>query len=318
MRISVEAVTGLGEIRAGADLGALLAPHVAEGDILVVTSKIVSKAEGRVRTVDAGYDRERAIDDETDRLVARRGPTRIVRNRLGLTMAAAGVDASNTEAGTVVLLPHDPDASARALREALATTPGVNVAVLVSDTAGRAWRHGQTDLAIGAAGMAVLEDFSGRVDAYGHELQVTAPALADEMAAAGDLVKGKLSGSPVAVVRGLAALVLPRGEHGPGAAVLVRGEDEDMFGLGAREAVVHAVLLDETRGFGATTSLTEVAQALSLVASVTVEDGHVVAETTGTEREAGRQEARIAALAHAHGWVAGPAGPGRLVIRPRR
>ena len=137
------------------------AKQVQPGDIVVVTSKVVSKAEGRVLTL----DKDEAVERETARVVARRGGTRIVRNRLGLTLAAAGVDASNTESGTVVLLPLDPDASARGIREALPA----NVAVIVSDTAGRAWRHGQTDIAVGAAGLEVAHDYAGKVDAYGNE-----------------------------------------------------------------------------------------------------------------------------------------------------
>jgi len=282
---TVFAVEGIGEITTGTDLAALLAPHVQDGDVVVVTSKVVSKAEGRVLDL----DRDEAIEQETDREVARRGATRIVRNRLGLTLAAAGVDASNTESGTVVLLPLDPDASARALREAIPA----NVAVLVSDSAGRAWRHGQTDIAVGAAGLEVAHDYAGKVDAYGNELAVTLPAVADELAGAGDLVKGKLSGCPVAVVRGLEHLVLPRGEHGPGAASLVREEDQDMFGFGAREAVMHALLLDDHRGFGAAApaeALAEAFRSLGLITSV--EEPLVVTV----------RDARAVAAAYAHGW----------------
>ncbi len=240
-------VDGIGEVTEGTDLAALLrqAVELRDGDILVVTSKVVSKAEGRVRTA----TREDQLAAETDRTVARRGRTSIVRTRHGLVLAAAGIDASNTAAGTVVLLPLDADASARRLRDALAADalgePGHNVAVVVSDTAGRAWRQGQTDIAVGAAGLEVMHDHAGLTDAHGNELAVTAPAVADELAGAADLVKGKLAGRPAAVVRGLAALVLPLGEHGPGATALVRDESEDMFGLGAREAVVAALLAED-------------------------------------------------------------------------
>ena len=210
--------------------------------MVLVTSKVVSKAEGRSLP---GADRDAAVEAELAepgaRVVARRGPTTIVRTRLGLTMAAAGVDNSNVEQGSVLLLPVDPDGSARALRRVIAERTGANVGVVVTDTAGRAWRTGQTDIAIGAAGIVVLDDHSGRTDAYGNELAVTAPALADELAGAAELAQGKLAGRPFALVRGRADLVLPAGEDGPGAAALVRVEGEDLFGYGAREAVVRAL-----------------------------------------------------------------------------
>ena len=217
--------------------------------MVAVTSKVVSKAEGRVR---AG-DRDAALSEETVRVVARRGDTVIVRNRLGLTMAAAGIDASNVAPGHVVLLPVDPDASARGLRAALHGRTGANVAVVVTDTSGRAWREGQTDIAVGAAGLVVLDDHRGRVDPHGHALAVTAPAVADEVAGAADLAQGKLSGRPFAVLRGLQRFVLPVGDDGPGAAALIRPEPGDLFGYGAREAVVQAVLGDpaSSAGFGA-------------------------------------------------------------------
>ena len=166
---------------------------LADGDILVVTSKIVSKAEGRMIAAD---DREDAITAETVRIVATRptpngGTTRIVQNRLGIVSAAAGVDASNTPHGTVLLLPVDPDASARALAAGCGTLLGVEVGVIVSDTLGRAWREGQTDSAIGAGGVHVFEDLRGATDAEGRPLVVTMPCVADEIAAAADLVKGK-------------------------------------------------------------------------------------------------------------------------------
>ena len=190
--ITVWAPDGVPEVRRGDDLaGLLLRPpgptDLADGDVVCVTSKVVSKAEGRVVT----GDRAAAVAAETRRVVARRGPLSIVVNRLGLTMAAAGVDASNVEPGRVVLLPEDPDASARALREAVATRAGANVAVLVTDTAGRTWREGQTDIAVGAAGLQVLDDHAGRADGYGNELAVTAPAVADELAGAAELAAGQ-------------------------------------------------------------------------------------------------------------------------------
>ena len=236
----VWAVPGMPEVAAGDDLAKLIAaaePGLVDGDVLLVTSKIVSKAEGRI--VEAA-DREAAIDAETVRVVARRGPLRIVENRQGLVMAAAGVDASNTPAGTVLLLPEDPDASARAIRDGLRDALGVNVGVVVTDTFGRPWRTGLTDVAIGAAGVHVLDDLRGGTDAYGNPLSATVVATADELAAAGDLVKGKASGLPVAVVRGLPHVVTSEGD-GTGARAMVRGGRDDMFRLGTSEAVREAV-----------------------------------------------------------------------------
>ncbi|MFE3252903.1 coenzyme F420-0:L-glutamate ligase [Streptomyces sp. NPDC059209] len=238
MSYSVRALDGLPEVRAGDDLAKLIVaagPGLADGDILLVTSKIVSKAEGRV--VEAP-DREAAIDAETVRVVARRGPLRIVENRQGLVMAAAGVDASNTPQGTVLLLPEDSDASARAIREGLRDALGVDVGVIVTDTFGRPWRNGLTDVAIGAAGVRVLDDLRGGTDAHGNPLGATVVALADELAAAGDLVKGKSAGLPVAVVTGLARLV---GESADDARAMVRVAADDMFRLGTSEAVREAV-----------------------------------------------------------------------------
>ena len=237
----VWALGGLPEVQPGDDLAKLIAaaagPGLLDGDVLLVTSKIVSKAEGRV--VQAA-DREAAIDAETVRVVARRGPLRIVENRQGLVMAAAGVDASNTPSGTVLLLPEDPDASARAIRDGLRDALGVNIGVVVTDTFGRPWRAGLTDVAIGAAGVQVLDDLRGGTDAYGNPLSATVVATADELAAAGDLVKGKASGLPVAVVRGLPHVVTDGGEEA-GARALVRDARDDMFRLGTSEAVREAV-----------------------------------------------------------------------------
>jgi len=244
----VWALGGIPEVRAGDDLAKLIAgaePGLVDGDVLLVTSKIVSKAEGRI--VQAA-DREAAIDAETVRVVARRGTLRIVENRQGLVMAAAGVDASNTPAGTVLLLPEDPDASARAIRDGLRDTLGVEIGVVVTDTFGRPWRNGLTDVAIGAAGVRVLDDLRGGTDAYGNPLSATVVATADELAAAGDLVKGKAAGLPVAVVRGLGHVVSPddEDEDDPGARALVRSAADDMFRLGTSEAVREAVTLRRT------------------------------------------------------------------------
>ncbi|KRV48729.1 F420-0--gamma-glutamyl ligase [Wenjunlia vitaminophila] len=243
---SVWALPGIPEVVAGDDLAALVSAAagpdgLADGDVLVVTSKIVSKAEGRTL---AATDREAAIDAESVRVVARRGSTRIVQTRHGLVMAAAGVDASNTPPGTVLLLPEDPDASARRLRAGVRAALGVRVGVLVTDTFGRPWRNGLTDVAIGAAGIAVLDDQRGGRDTHGKPLESTVVATADELAAAADLVKGKARGLPVAVVRGLGHLVGP--DDGPGARELVRDPASDMFRLGTSEAVRAAVTLRRT------------------------------------------------------------------------
>ncbi|WP_443067761.1 coenzyme F420-0:L-glutamate ligase [Streptomyces sp. NBC_01351] len=233
----VRAVGGIPEVRPGDDLAELIttaAPDLRDGDVLLVTSKIVSKAEGRIVEADS---REDAIDAETVRVVARRGPLRIVENRQGLVMAAAGVDASNTAPGTVLLLPEDPDGSAAAIRAGVRDALGVEVGVVVTDTFGRPWRAGLTDVAIGSAGVRVLDDLRGGTDSHGNPLSATVVATADELAAAGDLVKGKAAGLPVAVVRGLGHVL---GE-GSTARDLVRAPADDMFRLGTSEAVREAV-----------------------------------------------------------------------------
>lgn len=230
-------VTGLGEVGTGDDLVDLIgsAADLADGDIVVVTSKIVSKSEGRVRT---GVDRDDVIDDETVRVVSQwttpRGRTVIAQTRHGFVMAAAGVDASNVANGSVVLLPEDPDGSARALRAGLRDRFGVSVGVVLSDTAGRPWRDGVVDFAVGTAGVVVRDDYRGRADAYGNDLGVTVVAVADELAAATELVRAKLDGVPVAVVRGLSRFVTE--DDGPGVAALIRPADEDRFRLGTPEA----------------------------------------------------------------------------------
>lgn len=233
-------VTGLPEFRPGADIAEHLAAQaswLADGDIVVVTSKIVSKAEGRI--VAAPTDPEERdtarrvlVDQEAKRVLARKGRTLITENRLGIVQAASGVDGSNVAEGELVLLPLDPDASARALRAALKTRLGVDVAVVITDTMGRAWRNGQTDAAIGAAGLRVLHDYAGAIDEQGNELHVTQVAIADELAAAADLVKGKLGGLPVAVVRGLSVT-----DDGSTAADLLRGGIDDLFWLGTAESI---------------------------------------------------------------------------------
>lgn len=301
--LSAWPIEGIGEITPGTDLGALLVEVLGagleDGDVVLVTSKVVSKAEGRVRT----GSRESAVDDETVRVVARRGPTKIVENHLGLVMAAAGVDASNTEPGTVVLLPSDPDATARALRTRLHDETGRNVGVVVTDTTGRAWRAGQTDLAVGTAGIEPLDDHAGRTDSYGNELAVTAPAIVDELASTAELVTGKLGARPVSVVRGVADRVLPVGEHGSGAHSLVRPRSQDMFALGAREAVLAAVRGVDADCFGSAAPLEEVLAALvscGLPSEATGASIRVPLPDGERDRVAGVERVRL--VAHAHGW----------------
>jgi len=240
--IEILPVRGMGEVSPGTDLAGAIAgaaPWLRDGDVLVVTSKIVSKAEGRLVPVPGdGPEREHArqqvIATETAREVASRGPTRIVATHHGFVMASAGVDASNVERSHLALLPKDPDASARALRSALAERHGRRVAVVISDTTGRPWRNGLTDVALGAAGIAPLRDHRGLRDPYGNELQLTQMAVVDEIAAAAELVKGKADRVPVAVVRGLPATL---DGDGPGVvATLVRDPASDLFHLGSAEA----------------------------------------------------------------------------------
>ena len=242
--ITIFAPDAIGEVAPNTDLATVVLTAVqadaggplADGDILVVTSKIISKAEGRTAAAAA---RASTIRAETVRTVARRGPTTIVRTRQGLTLAAAGVDASNVDPEVILLLPQHPDASAATLRDALQHRTGMRLGVIVSDTAGRAWRIGQTDHAIGAAGVLVRRSYAGEQDGYGNRLEVTEMALADELAAAADLAKGKLAGRPIAVIRGLADLVVDTAE---GAATLVRPPAQDMFAFGSAESVLVAAL----------------------------------------------------------------------------
>lgn len=240
-RLEIWGVPLPGEIRPGADLAALIAaaePGLADGDVVVVTSKVVSKAEGRLVACPpdpAGREaaRQALVDREAVRLVAARGRTRIVATRHGFVLAAAGIDASNTAPDTLLLLPEDPDASARRLRAGLAERLGVEVAVVVSDTFGRPWRRGLVDVAIGSAGIAPLRDYRGKQDGFGNPLVMTEMADVDAVAAAAELVKGKLAGVPVAVLRGLQ---FHRSEDGVRA--LVRPPEEDLFprGIGGAPA----------------------------------------------------------------------------------
>jgi coenzyme F420-0:L-glutamate ligase/coenzyme F420-1:gamma-L-glutamate ligase len=241
------ALAGLPEIEAGDDLAALIAaaaPALGDGDIVVIAHKAVSKAEGRIRRLDEIEPGERArelaaahakdprhvqaILDEADELVRAERGVLIVRTRHGFVCANAGIDESNAPSDdTLVLLPLDPDASARGLRGRLRELTGHAPAVLITDSFGRAWRHGQLDCAIGVAGLRPLDDWRGRRDRRGHELHATMMAVADAVAAAADLVRSKDSGQPVVIVTGLAEHV--HEDDGPGAAALLRSRAEDLF-----------------------------------------------------------------------------------------
>ena len=286
-RLNVDGIAGLPEIVPGDDLAALIVrnadPELRNGDVVVVTSKVVSKSLGLHRHA----DRADLLPEHTDRVVARRGATAIVRTKQGLTLAAAGLDASNTPNGTVLALPEDPDAEAARLRRDLVRLAGCNVAVVLSDTAGRPWRLGQTDIAIGVAGLVPLVDLSGLTDPHGNVLAVTAPALADAVAAAADMVQGKLAQVPVAVVRGLSTWVLAADDDGPGAAALLRPEEEDLFGWGAVDAVRAAVRRDDParhRGFPAPSTPVQdlVADALAACDAAAVEVLPLRSEETAT------------------------------------
>jgi len=244
--VRVLPVPGLPELAPGMSVGAEIAARaeLADGDVVVVSQKVVSKAEGRVRRLSsvtpgdearrlaASLGKEAALvqlilDESREVLRAERGIL-IVETRHGFVCANAGIDRSNLpEPETVALLPEDPDASARRIRAELQAAGGGRVAVVVSDSFGRAWRLGQSEVAIGCAGLAPLDDWRGRADAEGRELEATSIAVADEAAAAADLVRDKASRVPAAVVRGLARFVTA--EDGPGGAALRRPPHEDLF-----------------------------------------------------------------------------------------
>jgi len=321
--VQIVGVAGIGEITAGDDLAAEIVDHLVagpheatsthraglrDGDVVVVTSKVVSKAAGLLQRAPRGE----LLDDQTDRIVARRGPTRIVRTHHGLTMAAAGIDASNVPVGTAAVLPADPDGQARRLRADLGRLSGTRVAVVVSDTAGRAWRTGQTDIAIGAAGLLPSVSLAGTQDPYGNPLAVTAPAVADEIAAAADLVTGKLSGCPVAIVRGIDPALLTA-DDGPGAAELIRDEDSDLFGLGAVEAVRVALRRElPVRGFPSPEpdALDRLIQDATSVADDRVSDDRVHVEVIGENL----LQVRVTENATADDWVRAGALAERLRV----
>jgi coenzyme F420-0:L-glutamate ligase/coenzyme F420-1:gamma-L-glutamate ligase len=237
------AISGLPEIEAGANLGALIAERteLQGGDVLVISQKIVSKAEGQTRRLSAVIPGAEArklaavlgkepalvelILEESSEVLRAERNVLIVETRHGLVCANAGIDSSNLpEDDTVCLLPEDPDASARRIRREIG---GEGIGVVISDSFGRAWRLGQTEVAIGCAGLQPLDDWRGRRDAHGRELEATMIAVADEAAAAADLARGKDSGIPVVIVRGLDRFV--SAEDGPGAAALRRSRADDLF-----------------------------------------------------------------------------------------
>jgi coenzyme F420-0:L-glutamate ligase/coenzyme F420-1:gamma-L-glutamate ligase len=230
MSLEILPILGIPEVAEGDDLAALILAamgpaglELERGDIVVVTQKVVSKAEGRV-VPELPVGKAGWVRRETRRVVARRGDLVIAETRHGFVCANAGVDASNVAEGFLTLLPVDPDTSARGIRSKLQAATGTPVGVVVTDTFGRPWRSGLVNVAIGCAGLPALVDLRGTRDAAGRELEVTVVALADEVAAAGGLVMGKAAGIPAAIVRGLH----PEGSHTP-ASALVRSPEEDLF-----------------------------------------------------------------------------------------
>ncbi len=231
MSIEVIPVPGLPEVRQGHVLGDLILAAgvpLVDGDVVVVTQKVVSKAEGRLEAVDADdpLSHKAIVEREAVRILRRRGDLLITETRHGFVCANAGVDISNVERGYAALLPVDADRSARRIRDRLRAKGGIEVAVIVSDTFGRTWRRGVTDVAIGCAGIAAVVDLRGTDDAYGRQLQVTEVCVADELAGAAELVMGKSAGVAVAIVRGVDASWLREGSD---RSEIVRPPDEDLF-----------------------------------------------------------------------------------------
>jgi coenzyme F420-0:L-glutamate ligase / coenzyme F420-1:gamma-L-glutamate ligase len=236
VRLDIFGITGIGEIRPRDDLAGIIAAAAAAdpatalvaGDVVVVTQKVVSKAEGKLEAVDPTdpLSHKAIVERESVRVLRRRGDLVISETRHGFVCANAGVDLSNVERGYAALLPDDSDRSARRLRDGIRARAGVEVAVIVSDTFGRPWRRGLTDVAIGCAGIGAILDLRGGTDTYGRELQVSEVAVVDELAGAAELVMGKADGVPVAVVRGVPPEWLRPGEvHDE----LLRTPAEDLF-----------------------------------------------------------------------------------------
>jgi coenzyme F420-0:L-glutamate ligase/coenzyme F420-1:gamma-L-glutamate ligase len=230
MQLTVFGVEGIGDIESGADLAAIIAEQAAlqDGDVVVVTQKIVSKAEGMLEAVDADdpLSHKKIVERESVRVLRRRGDLVISETKHGFVCANAGIDLSNVERGYAALLPDDSDRSARRIRDGLKAKAGVEVAVIISDTFGRTWRRGLTDVAIGCAGIGAILDLRGSTDTYGREMLVTEVAVVDELASAAELVMGKATGVPVAIVRGVPKEWLRRSEV---RAEIVRAPEEDLF-----------------------------------------------------------------------------------------
>ncbi len=229
--LEVLAIEGIPEVRRGDDLAGLVAaaaPDLRDGDVVVVTQKVVSKAEGAMAQIDPDDPRghKAIVEAESVRVVRRRGDLIISETKHGFVCANAGVDLSNVDAGWVALLPEDSDRSARRIRDGLRAALGVEVAVIVSDTFGRPWRRGLTDVAIGCAGIRAVVDLRGTEDDRGRELQVTEVCVVDELAAAAELVMGKAAGIAAAIVRGVDPAWIGRGEV---RSEVVRPSSEDLF-----------------------------------------------------------------------------------------
>jgi coenzyme F420-0:L-glutamate ligase/coenzyme F420-1:gamma-L-glutamate ligase len=233
-RLTIFPVAGIPEIRPGDALGEMIAAAaaaqdtpLANRDCVVVTQKVVSKVENRLVPLDhEDLDARRAlVERESVRILRRRGDLIISETSHGFVCANAGVDLSNVDDGQAALLPVDSDRSAHRIRTTIRVTSGVDIAVIVSDTFGRAWRHGLTDVAIGVSGLAAVVDLRGEVDAKGRELHVTEVAVADEVASAAELVMGKSSAIPVAIVRGLDAAWFRDGSVNE----LIRAPKDDLF-----------------------------------------------------------------------------------------
>ena len=230
MQLTIIGVEGIGDVQAGDDLAGMIADKASllDGDVLVVTQKVVSKAEGMIEAVDPDdpLSHKDIVERESVRVLRRRGDLIISETKHGFICANAGIDLSNVERGYAALLPEDSDRSARRIRDALKARYGVDVAVIISDTFGRTWRRGLTDVAIGCAGIGAILDLRGSNDTYGREMLVTEVAVVDEIASAAELVMGKASGVPVAIVRGVPKEWLRRGDV---RTEIVRNPDEDLF-----------------------------------------------------------------------------------------
>jgi coenzyme F420-0:L-glutamate ligase/coenzyme F420-1:gamma-L-glutamate ligase len=230
MQLTIIGVEGIGDINPGDDLAGIIAANAGliDGDVLVVTQKIVSKAEGMLVAVDPDdpLSHKQIVERESVRVLRRRGDLIISETKHGFVCANAGIDLSNVERGFAALLPEDSDRSARRIRDALKARFGVNVAVIISDTFGRTWRRGLTDVAIGCAGIGAILDLRGSNDTYGREMLVTEVAVVDELASAAELVMGKATGVPVAIVRGVPSEWMRKGDvHSE----IVRKPEEDLF-----------------------------------------------------------------------------------------